>query len=163
MGHVKKPDTQFSQVNLKALLYEILDFLKKDIKDKRIRINWEIEKNKQVVWTDPYQMRQVLMNLLNNAIHALKKHGVITLSTCEIDDDIILEIKDNGVGIPKPNLGKIFDPFFTTKSFDEGTGLGLFVVHKIILNLDGKIDVTSKIGEGTCFKIRLPKNAKTNE
>lgn len=163
LGHVKKPDAQFSQVNLKALLYEILDLLKKDIKDKQIRINWEIEKNKQVIWTDPYQMRQVLMNLLNNAIHALKKNGFITLSTHEIDDDIILEIKDNGVGIPKPNLGKIFDPFFTTKSFDEGTGLGLFVVHKIILNLRGNIDVTSKVGEGTCFTIRLPKNAKANE
>ncbi|MBU8849066.1 MAG: GHKL domain-containing protein, partial [Desulfobacterales bacterium] len=162
LGHVKKPDTKLSEVNLKALLYETFGLLKKDIRDKQINIHWQIDKNKNVIWSDPYQIRQVLMNLLSNAVHALPQTGSITLSTDEIEKDIILEIKDNGVGIPKENLGRIFDPFFTTKSFNEGTGLGLFVVHKILLNLNGKIDVTSKVGEGTCFQIRLPKCNKSN-
>lgn len=162
LGHVKKPDIEFAEVNLKALLYETFGLLKKDIRDKQINIHWQIDKNKNVIWSDPYQIRQVLMNLLSNAVHALPQTGSITLSTDEIEKDIILEIKDNGVGIPKENLGRIFDPFFTTKSFNEGTGLGLFVVHKILLNLNGKIDVTSKVGEGTCFQIRLPKCNKSN-
>jgi signal transduction histidine kinase len=138
-------------------VYEILGLLKKEIKDKQISINWETQNDKIIIWSDPYQIRQVLINLLNNAVHALAKNGSISISFHEIKSDIILEIKDNGVGIPKDNLRKIFDPFFSTKSFDEGTGLGLFVVHKIIDGLDGKIEVTSEVGRGTCFRIKLPK------
>ncbi|WP_413910099.1 response regulator [Desulfobacula sp.] len=162
LGHVKKPELQFSEVNIKALLYETFGLLKREIKDKQININWEIDQKKNIVWSDPYQLRQVLMNLLNNAVHAVSENGSIILSTSETNEDMILEIKDNGIGIPKENLGKIFDPFFTTKSFDEGTGLGLFVVHKIIANLNGKIDVTSTVGKGTSFYIRLPKTNESN-
>lgn len=157
LGHVKKQGSQFSEVNLKALLYETLGLLKKELEDKNIKIIWKIDKEKNVFWSDPYQIRQVLMNLLNNAIHAVKKNGSITLSISDIDDDIILEIEDDGIGIPKENLRKIFDPFFTTKSFDEGTGLGLFVVHKILSDLDSEIEVKSTLGKGTSFKIKLPK------
>jgi len=160
--HVKKPELQFSSVNLKSLLNETFGLLKREIKDKQININWEIDPKKNMVWSDPYQLRQVLMNLLSNAVHAVSENGSITLSTSETNEDVILEIKDNGIGIPKENLGKIFDPFFTTKSFDEGTGLGLFVVHKIISNLNGKIDVTSTVGAGTSFYIRLPKTDESN-
>jgi signal transduction histidine kinase len=97
------------------------------------------------------------MNILSNAVHAVSKNGVITLSSRPTDDDIVLEIRDNGTGIPKENLGKIFDPFFTTKPFEQGTGLGLFVVHKILSNLNGDIQVDSKVGRGSSFKIRLPR------
>ncbi|MCD4721993.1 MAG: response regulator [Desulfobacula sp.] len=162
LGHVKKQKSLLSNVDILSLLHETFGLMEKDIKDKQININWEIDNEKNIVWSDPYQIRQVLMNLLSNAVHALKENGSITLSTREIDDDIILEIKDNGVGIPRENLGKIFDPFFTTKSFDEGTGLGLFVVHKILSGLNGGIDVTSTVGKGSCFQIRLPKYDKSN-
>ena len=102
------------------------------------------------------------MNLLNNAVHALKERGSITLSLHETDKYILLEIKDNGMGIPKENMGNIFDPFFTTKSFDEGTGLGLFVVHKIISDLNGKVEVESHLGKGTAFTLTLPKEFGKN-
>jgi len=157
LGHVKKSGSQFSKVNLKTLVHEILGLLKKEIKDKQITINWETQNDKIIIWSDPYQIRQVLINLLNNAVHALEQNGFISISFNEIKNNVILEIKDNGVGIPKDNLRKIFDPFFSTKSFDEGSGLGLFVVHKIIDGLDGEIEVTSEVGKGTCFKIQLPK------
>jgi two-component system, NtrC family, sensor kinase len=157
LGHVKKSGSQFSKVNLKTLVYEILGLLKKEIKDKQISINWETQNDKIMIWSDPYQIRQVLINLLNNAVHALAKNGFISISFHEIKNDIILEIKDNGAGIPKDNLKKIFDPFFSTKSFNEGSGLGLFVVHKIIDGLDGAIEVTSEAGRGTCCRIKLPK------
>ena len=157
LGHVKKSGSQFTKVNLKTLVSEILGLLKKEIKDKQISIHWEIQNDKIIIWSDPYQIRQVLINLLNNAVHALKQNGLISISFHEIKNDVILEIKDNGVGIPKDNLRKIFDPFFSTKSFDEGSGLGLFVVHKIIDGLDGEIEVTSEVGKGTCFSIKFPK------
>ncbi|MBA3012490.1 MAG: response regulator, partial [Desulfobacula sp.] len=151
LGHVKKQDVQFSEVSLETLLNDTLDLLKKDIKDKQIEVKWEVGNLKSILWSDPYQLRQVLMNLINNAIHAVKEKGVITLTLCENQDHIVFEIKDNGVGIPKENVRKIFDPFFTTKSFDEGTGLGLFVVHKIVSDLNGEIEVTSTMGKGACF------------
>ena len=157
LGHVKKSGSQFTKVNLRTLVSEILGLLKKEIKDKQISIHWEIQNDKIIIWSDPYQIRQVLINLLNNAVHALKQNGLISISFHEIKNDVILEIKDNGVGIPKDNLRKIFDPFFSTKSFNEGSGLGLFVVHKIIDGLDGEIEVTSEIDKGTCFRIKLPK------
>jgi len=161
LGHVKKQESQFSEVNVKELLEETLGLLKKELEYKQIKIYWEIDEKKNLIWSDPYQVRQVLVNLLNNAIHAIKENGSITLSTYGIGDDIVLKITDTGVGIPKENLGKIFDPFFSTKPFDEGTGLGLFVVHKIISGLAGTIDVTSTMGKGTCFQIKLPKYNKS--
>ena len=157
LGHVKKQETQFSEVDLVALLTETLDLVKKETEDKNIIINWEIHKNKPVLWSDPYQIRQVILNLLNNAVHAVGKNGSITVITKETEDAILFEIKDTGTGIPKENLGKIFNPFFTTKSFDQGTGLGLFVVHKIIADLKGEIEVNSTVGKGTSFIVKLPR------
>ncbi len=157
LGHVKKQDVQFCEVNLKTLLSETLDLLKNDLQEKNIQIDWNMDPDTSVLWSDPFQIRQVLMNILNNAVHAVTKKGVITLCSKRTEDDIVLEVRDNGVGIPKENLGKIFDPFFTTKSFEQGTGLGLFVVHKILSNLNGDIRVDSTVGRGSSFKIRLPR------
>ncbi len=156
LGYVKKQGSQFFEVDLKGLLHETLDLLKKELEAKNIKIIWNLSKTKNCIRSDPYQIRQVMMNLLKNAVHAVMENGRITLSISETDDDTFLEIKDNGTGIPEENLGKIFDPFFTTKSFDEGTGLGLFVVHKIVSNLNGEIEVSSVLGKGTSFMIRLP-------
>lgn len=158
LGHVKKQKSQISEVDLKALLSETLGLLEREVEEKNIQINWKTDKKKKVLWSDPYQIRQILINLLSNAVHAVTKNGAITLSLWETDVDINLEIKDNGIGIPKKNLGKIFDPFFTTKPFDEGTGLGLFVVHKIISSLNGEIMVESTLGRGSSFVIKLPKS-----
>lgn len=163
LGHVKKQESQISRVNLEALLQDTLGLLKKEMENKQIAIHWNLVNKELSIWSDPYQLRQVFMNLLNNAVHALKEKGSITLSLNETDKDILLEIKDTGMGIPKENLGKIFDPFFTTKSFDEGTGLGLFVVHKIISDLNGKVEVESRLGKGTAFTLTLPKEFDKNK
>jgi signal transduction histidine kinase len=140
---------------------ETLDLLNKEIQDKQIRINRQYPSGKLFLWSDAYQIRQVLMNLLNNAIHAAGKKGSIGLSGSETRDAVVVEIKDNGPGIPKENIGKIFEPFFTTKSFEEGTGLGLFVVHKIVSDLAGQIEVNSTLGKGTVFTLKFPRMAGT--
>lgn len=163
LGYVKKEDIRFSQVNLKTLMNETLGLLKTELKNKNISVNWDMDRGRNVIWTDPYRIRQVLMNLLNNAIYALKTNGAITLSSNETHTDIFFAIQDNGIGIAKENLGKIFDPFFTTKSFDEGTGLGLFVVHKILSNIDGEIKVKSDLSKGTSFIVKLPKRPENEK
>lgn len=100
------------------------------------------------------QLNQVFMNLIINASDAMDK-GDIWIKTWIDDKNIYVEIKDNGQGIPSDKLNKIFDPFYTTKK--HGTGLGLSISYRIIQEHDGKINVESKVGEGTKFTVILPK------
>ena len=88
----------------------------------------------------------------------LGKGGEIRIRTTHLstNNEIMIEIADNGPGIPKENLGKIFDPFFTTKEVGKGTGLGLSIVYSIIEKLGGRILVASEEGKGTTFTIYLP-------
>ena len=104
---------------------------------------------------DPNQIEQVLMNMLLNAGQAMGGQGELELSTNRRGSWLLIGLRDSGCGIPEENLKKIFDPFFTTKEH-SGTGLGLSVSYGIIQNHGGSIEVTSKVGTGTCFIIRLP-------
>jgi two-component system NtrC family sensor kinase len=103
-------------------------------------------------------LQQVFLNIINNGIDAIGKDGEITISTKtnSRQSDIIVEITDNGPGIPKDVLQKIFDPFFTTKEVGKGTGLGLSISYSIMEKLGGRIMVASEEGRGTTFTIYLP-------
>ena len=104
---------------------------------------------------DPNQIRQVFLNLIINAGHAMPKGGDLEISTYRSADGgyVCAEIKDTGAGIPEENITRIFDPFFTTKP--EGTGLGLAISYGIIENNGGRIEVKSTLGEGTIFVVML--------
>jgi signal transduction histidine kinase len=106
----------------------------------------------------PSQINQVFMNLIVNAAQATPEEGgVIFIRTAAKDrDHVLVEIADNGKGIPADVLPRIFDPFFTTKEVGKGTGLGLSIVYKIIQQHGGTINVTSKVGVGTRFTVVLP-------
>lgn len=104
----------------------------------------------------PDQLSQVFINLLNNAIQSIERQGRIEIRTKTIQKQLVIEIEDNGHGIPPKILEKIFDPFFTTKATGEGMGLGLGICQGIIEKHHGKIEVTSKVGQGSLFKITLP-------
>ena len=158
LGHVKKQGPRLARTDMTLLVLETLALLKGEIKEKQVKIFWKTPKKEHMLISDPYQIRQILVNLINNAIHAMGTNGTLTLSIIETPVFMVLGIEDDGVGIPQDHLGKIFDPFFTTKSFDQGTGLGLFVVNKIITGLNGEIDVESQPGKGTVFMIKLPMN-----
>jgi two-component system NtrC family sensor kinase len=103
-----------------------------------------------------FQINQVFMNLLVNAAQAIEKQGTIRVHTCVQGDSIEVHISDTGQGIPEQHLSKIFDPFFTTKAVGKGTGLGLSMAYGIIKKHNGEIMVQSKVGQGTCFRLRLP-------
>lgn len=107
------------------------------------------------VVVDEDEIRQVLVNLMENACQAMTSGGSLTVGTKAQDGMIQIDIGDTGCGIPQEHLNKIFAPFFTTKS--RGTGLGLAVVKKIVERHQGTIDVESKVGEGTTFHIRIPR------
>ncbi len=109
------------------------------------------------------ELNQVWTNIIDNAIAAMKGRGELTLRTHEDSQWVVVEIEDNGPGIPEPNIPKLFDPFFTTKPPGEGTGLGLNISHNIVVQKHkGKIIVTSQPGS-TCFKIKLPLNLEIAE
>ncbi|UUZ97311.1 ATP-binding protein [Paenibacillus sp. P25] len=99
-------------------------------------------------------MLQLLLNLVKNAFEAIPEQGIVSIRLSLADRDAILEIQDNGKGIPESELDKIFIPFYTTK--DSGTGLGLSICHKIVQDHEGTIEVESELGKGTKFTITLP-------
>lgn len=104
----------------------------------------------------PQQLNQVFINLLVNAAHAIEGHGVIAVKTWQDGQFVCISVKDTGKGIAPENLTRIFEPFFTTKPVGKGTGLGLSICYDIIHKHGGDIEVTSELGVGTTFVIRLP-------
>lgn len=109
------------------------------------------------------ELKQVFVNLLVNAAHAIEQRGTITLRTAMRDGHAVIEIEDTGCGISPENLKKIFDPFFTTKAVGKGTGLGLWVSATIIQKYGGTITVESKVGTGSKFIIALPVAAEARD
>ena len=109
-----------------------------------------------VVSALPDQLRQAFMNLLMNAVQAMKGKGTLRLSTTVVETSVITTIADTGPGIPKQHLSKIFDPFFTTKGQGEGSGLGLTVARRIIKKFGGDIRLESVEGTGTTCIVTLP-------
>ena len=107
---------------------------------------------------DVQRMQEVFINLIINATQAIDRQGQITIRAAldVATGEVVIEIQDNGQGIPEKNLARIFDPFFTTKEVGVGTGLGLSVVYDIVQQHRGSIAVQSKAGQGTSFFIRLP-------
>ncbi|MHA4896148.1 sensor histidine kinase [Pedobacter sp. PWIIR3] len=114
----------------------------------------------------PGKINQVFMNLITNAVHAIKskdpkdEEGLLTIRTWQDGENVKVSIKDSGTGMPDEVKQRIFEPFYTTKDVGEGTGLGLSIVFRIIENHHGNIDVVTKINHGTEFIITLPINSK---
>jgi PAS domain S-box-containing protein len=104
------------------------------------------------------EIKQVLVNLLVNAAHAINEKGIIKIITSTVEDDLYIKIIDNGCGIPEDKLKRIFDPFFTTKPVGKGTGLGLWISSTIIEKHKGSITVDSEQDYGSTFTVKLPIN-----
>ncbi len=139
-----------------------------------IEIKQDIAINAGMVLCDKTQIHQVMINLCNNAQHAMEKTGgTLTVSLTQTQawlggakaetEVIQLAVSDTGHGIDSSDIERIFDPFFTTKQFGQGTGLGLSVIHGIVKMMNGQIKVASKVGEGTTFTILLPVSDKDQE
>ncbi len=115
------------------------------------------------IYTNKNSLEQVLLNLIINAVQAANKSdSFVKLSACtggNWHDHTIITIADNGCGMDEKTIGRIFEPFFTTKSAAEGTGLGLYVSHKLVQNLGGRIELESQVGVGSRFSILLPNKA----
>jgi len=148
-------------VDFNRLIEDMTKWVERETKQHNIHIVRRFQKDLPEVVTDAPLLRQVILNLLDNAAYAIQKDGAITLTTRLADHGRVeIIVTDTGSGISKENLGKIFDPFFTTKPPGKGTGLGLSICHRIIDKLGGHISVTSELGHGTTFTIRLPQKGE---
>ncbi len=146
------------RVNLKDVVESSIDFVKSSIKGKDIKIKMDLKD--VFINGDKNFLEQALINILLNSVDAIDNEGVIEVSLKDEKDKLVLEIKDNGKGIPKDIINSIFEPYFTTKI--DGTGLGLAIVKKIIDEHGGKIDVISEEDKGTEFKIVWEKKNGTD-
>ena len=103
---------------------------------------------------DAAQVKQALVNLVKNSMHAMTRGGVLTVQTGIAAEGVWVSVGDTGTGIPQERLSRLFEPFFTTKK--KGTGLGLMIVYRIVREHGGRLDVESQPGKGTVFRIWLP-------
>lgn len=146
------PQLRLAQVN--DVVTETLDLLRPEIENRGITIRVKLARQLPSAPLDPSQVKQALVNLIKNAIHAMTKEGTLTLQTDSGVDGIIVTVADTGGGIPQEQISRIFEPFYTTKK--KGTGLGLMIVQRIVRDHGGRIDLESHVGQGTVFRIWLP-------
>jgi len=151
-------------VDLNRLIDDMAMLVEKEAQHRHITIRKQYQPGLPVIYSDPPLLRQVILNLLNNAIQAIDRNGGVTIITQAAENkQVMLQINDTGCGIPKEHLAQIFDPFFTTKPQGKGTGLGLSICHGIIERLGGRIFVASEVGQGSSFTIKLPQTLEQKE
>jgi two-component system NtrC family sensor kinase len=160
------PEKKFSDLN--QLIEETAHLIEQPAHVDDIEIIMELDENLPALWIDEDLIKQVIMNILVNAQHAIEDEGTITIRTRVCDEYrrseqgggtvpmVEISVIDTGCGIAEDNLQLIFDPFFTTKGVGKGTGLGLSVSHGTVAAHGGEIEVESTVGAGTVFRVYLP-------
>jgi len=158
LDYAKLKELNLTSFSLNHLINKIVELFKQEIKSKQIRFYLELSPEVSLIEADEDQIRQILMNVVINAIQAIPKRGEIKIKTEKSllrgEPAVKLVIDDNGIGIAEKDLNQIFDPFFSTK--EQGSGLGLSIVYKLVEGHQGEIKVESKEGKGTKFIIFLP-------
>jgi two-component system NtrC family sensor kinase len=143
--------------NLNRLLEDVVGGLKeREFEVSDIKLVRDFDPNLPDIMLDPDQVRQVFLNIINNAGDAIGSSGVITLATRCDEERIRVSVTDTGKGMTSDQMQRIFDPFFTTKEVGKGTGLGLSISLSIVQSMGGRIDVQSMPGAGSCFTVVLP-------
>ena len=158
MTFARQTPPRDTRVNINRLIQESAGIWLPRCAAGGVRLEYALDPNLPELVADDGQLRQVVTNLVVNAVQAMSGGGVLRIETAREDDTLRLAVCDTGMGIPADILPCIFDPFFTTKDVDQGTGLGLAVVHGIISGHQGKIAVDSTPGRGTRVTVRLPIN-----
>lgn len=166
-SRVQKP-ISLEQTNINNVVRNALSMLTVQFEKHGVELVAELDETIGIITADKYKLEQVMINLLSNAKHAVDEKAKspmaptnyrkkIEIKTENKNIDVIITVRDNGVGIPNKIRDKIFDPFFTTKDEGEGTGLGLSISYNFIKDILGNIKVDSREGEYTVFEITIPK------
>ena len=161
---VKTKEPHFELSDLHGLIDKMILLVSPESNAKKIEVIRQFDSDIGQVWMDSEKMKQVILNLLSNAVEFTPEKGRIEILTRECTrrgkpKSIRIEIKDNGIGIPESMIDKIFEPYFTTKhksNMHNGTGLGLFIAHQNIQDHKGTIEVKSEVNEGATFILNIP-------
>ena len=148
--------SEFAELDINKVIQETLALFEPMLKASRVSLNLQLAQELPHVWGNSGKLQQVFMNLLVNARDAMPKGGELTVATERENGSVRVEVCDTGVGIAPDHLGKIFDPFFTTKAKSRGTGLGLAVSYGIIREHSGNVEVESRPGQGSTFRVEFP-------
>ncbi len=159
----RQADAMVKEFNLSELAVEVMELTRKIASENQAEVSAACEIKDMRLWSDPSQVRQVLINLVSNGLQAVTPGGRVELIITGNETEAVAVVRDNGPGIFPENLERIFEPFFTTKPPGEGTGLGLSVSRGIIEKLGGRIEVESKLGSGAMFKVILPRKPNSAE
>ncbi len=152
--YAKFPEPQFFDNDMNQVIQEVVGLISGSAENAGVSINVTLQDDMPVIKFDARQLKEVLINLAQNAIMAMKDGGSLDIESALLNDGIVVTVKDNGGGIAEKNLGKIFTPFFSTK--EGGMGLGLPICLRIIESHGGTINCNSSVGDGTKFEITLP-------
>jgi histidine kinase len=162
----RKPDFRKEPVNLNTVINHVAQIVAQQLILNNIRVKFDLDETIAPVLANANRLEQVVFNLVNNARDAILQvpeeirpdgERVIKLSTYEDDQQVVCAVEDSGIGIPDSVREKIFEPFYTTKEVGKGMGLGLAISYGIVRDYDGSVDVTNRVGGGTCFKIAFLK------
>ncbi|MBI5774942.1 MAG: PAS domain S-box protein [Verrucomicrobia bacterium] len=145
---------QFKLASLNDVVGETVALLQPELDNRQLQTRVKLARALPFVPLDAAQMKQVLVNLIKNAMQAMTTGGSLTLRTGESADGVWVSVADTGGGIPQEQINQIFQPFYTTKA--KGTGLGLMIVQRIVRDHGGRIELDSHVGKGTTFRVHLP-------
>jgi two-component system NtrC family sensor kinase len=156
LGFARHMDIKIEPVAIDAVIRDVLGFLEKEADYRDIRIVMDVADTLPTVHSDRGQLQQLFLNLINNAFEAMSKGGKLEITVADRDpDQVVVRIKDDGIGIAQQDIEHIFEPFYSTKK-TKGTGLGLSISYGIVKKLKGTIYVESELEKGTTFTVTLP-------
>ncbi len=150
----KSTSTERRVVEVFATVEPVVRLMESTARKRQVTLDVQVERRLPSVLADPDQLKQIVLNLLLNAIEMSPPDGIVTLALLPTSTGISLEVRDQGPGIPPEQREDIFAPFFTTK--ESGTGLGLALVHQMVVEHGGDISVDSTVGRGSTFRVKLP-------
>ncbi len=150
----KPSEPEFAMLDLRPLIESVIEQERYNDKSDGIELVTEIPDFVPQILADGKQVRQILTNLIHNAMDAMPGGGIVTISVRGDDEHVDLHVRDTGVGIAKARLEQIFDTFYTSKP--TGTGLGLALCQKLVAQHDGELKVESEVGQGATFTVRFP-------
>jgi PAS domain S-box-containing protein len=152
-----QPERTVADIN--RVIDDTLELRRYALRTANVTVETSFDEGLPLTWADPFQLQQVVLNLLTNAEHALftwDGERTLSLTTESSGDQLIIRVKDSGPGIAPEHLQRIFNPFFTTKPVGEGTGLGLSISDGIVREHGGRIRAESRVGHGATFIVELP-------
>jgi two-component system NtrC family sensor kinase len=157
LSFARKSDAYIEDFEIGPLIEEVVSLSAQRAKFSNVELTTQLAPKLPAISASHSELQQVLLNLINNALDAMEKTGgTLEIRARQDDGHILIDVADNGPGIPKANLARIFDPFFTTKPVGSGTGLGLSICYGIIHKMGGDISVKSAVDAGATFQIRIP-------